>query len=110
MADKPMITGASRSHLEQTTGAVLWNLGKRGNKGFKLEAQWGGVLKNLMTQWFTEQLGSWTVLCVAAEKKYSFFNLHIFNQKYIFCYIVLDCTEFFCTSCQHTPYLPPFPE
>ncbi|XP_024906681.1 exosome complex component RRP45 isoform X2 [Pteropus alecto] len=29
MADKPMITGTSRSHLEQITGAVLWNLGKQ---------------------------------------------------------------------------------
>nr|KAF6400949.1 exosome component 9 [Rousettus aegyptiacus] len=29
MADKPMITGTSRSHLEQITGAVLWNSGKQ---------------------------------------------------------------------------------
>lgn len=37
MADKPMIIGTSRSHLEQIMGAVLWNLGKQGNKGFKLD-------------------------------------------------------------------------
>lgn len=32
MADKPMIIGTSRSHLEQIMGAVLWNLGKQGNR------------------------------------------------------------------------------
>lgn len=37
MADKPMIIGTSRSHLEQIMGAVLWNLGKQGNKGFKFD-------------------------------------------------------------------------
>lgn len=36
MADKPMIIGTSRSHLEQIMGAALWNLEKQGNKVFKL--------------------------------------------------------------------------
>ena len=31
MADKLMIIGTSRFHLEQIMGAALWSLGKQGN-------------------------------------------------------------------------------
>lgn len=46
-----MIIGTSRSHSEQITGAVLWNLGKQGNKALKSGAQVAqqeGVEKNLI--------------------------------------------------------------